>query len=186
MSDSRMPIPQLWASRSHLQTSVSPQLRRRRRSYEEPLGSQASPFAPPEAAGPVASRGEPAPPKREPVVARPIPRPGAGPFVPPEGEREHPPRQTVSKRHNRKKTRRGGWHHEDDGHNDYVVEEEEVVEEHDDPHHHDDHEYKAPLLNPAHDVNVFFFLLFAFHLLNDRFTFASIYLYIYAINHLDL
>ncbi|OQR77705.1 hypothetical protein BIW11_06901, partial [Tropilaelaps mercedesae] len=153
-SGQHRPIPHLWSGLSRagsvaeaLKTGTSDSLHLRvRRAYDEPLGSQASPFAPSDPGISASLR------QHEPALA---PRSGGRPFTPPTSSENH--RETSRKGHtrNRKKTSRGGWqiHHHDDNEDDHVIEEEEVVEEEDDPHRHV-HEYKAPLLNPAHDGHI--------------------------------
>ena len=143
--------------------------RRVRRAFDEPVGSQASPFAPPGASAPSDARPRPQP---SPRLSRSgdtaIGRSGAsgggssGPFTPP-GERHG----SIS---SKRKSRRGGWEPHDDHHHHHV--EEEIIEEEDEEPYVE--EYKPPLLNPASDVSnrtgafIMFGAAFLVHLINQQ------------------
>ncbi|XP_028968336.1 mucin-5AC-like [Galendromus occidentalis] len=147
-SGSHLKCDQVLAQRHPITRQLSS--RRVRRAFDEPVGSQASPFEPPESSAQSHAR----PPK--PATSQRVSRSGrtgggrgssSGPFTPP-GE-EHA---------SKKKTHRGGWephdddhHHHHGHHHGHVVEEEVIEEEDEEPH---VEEYKPPLLNPAHDGHI--------------------------------
>lgn len=127
------------------------------------MGSQASPFAPPD------TGIRPARQQEQPRKLEKTSRAESGPFRPPEGAAEFREDGRGGGRHykyTQKKTRRGGWqpdnhrhhhhsYHDDDDH--VIGVEEEEIEEDDDLHQHHVDEYKAPILNPAHDVSASIF-----------------------------